>query len=304
MLLVIEIGTNSTKSVVVIKSENGIIFSEEKVMMGRLGEGLVESGYLSDNAIRRNLDILSNIINTRNKTNIDEIIILATQVLRTARNYADFKDKVKDIFDIDIIVLSPTEEAICAFYSQNPFHKSKCDLVLDIGGGSTELIRKDRNNSIISKSYPIGVVYMKEIYEKNMYKFDSSDGLISFSFDLLKNFIDNKELNRIFCINERSLIGTGGTFTTLASIKYGLEKFDISLIEGAEMSIEEIKNILNVLLCKENVKGLPLNRADIMPYGVAILLYIMEVLNIEKIKVTCKGVRHGYVNRMLDKAYD
>ena len=128
MKLIIEIGTNSTKTVMV----DGLLYHDERVYSGRIGEGLYESNHLSEVAIERNISILREIFEYYKNGKGVEVAIIATQALRTAVNCDVFCDRVMELFGVGVHVLSPEEESICAFYSQYPV---KNDVVLDIGGG-------------------------------------------------------------------------------------------------------------------------------------------------------------------------
>ena len=303
MKVIVEIGTNSTKSVVANSVDGKIVFEDERLYMGRLGEGLFETNCLSDVAIERNIDILREIVRVEERFALSQelhllpslqrenVRIIATQALRCASNHSVFTDKVKELFDIDIHILTPEEEATCAFYSQYP---ARNGLVLDIGGGSTELIME--SEQVVSKSFPIGAVFLKELCESAVDDFSSIKEFIGYMFDLLKGYIDISDTH----IGSRSLTGIGGTFVTLVSIKRGLAPCDLALVEGTELVFDEIKNMLDIIIQNNKnsemkvIKGLPSERADIMPYGTVILLYIMRELNIAKAVVSCRGVRHGY----------
>ena len=298
MKLIIEIGTNSTKTVMI----DGSFYLDERVYSGRIGEGLFESNRLSETAIERNISILREIfeyykVGSR-KLEVG-IAIIATQALRSAMNCDVFCDKVMELFGVGVHVLSPEEEAICAFYSQYPV---KNDVVLDIGGGSTEVIVLSGSEEIVYKSYPVGAVYLKDLCCDEIGRFDSADGFYGYVVGVLRECMAmGKNPPTPLWKRGESLTGIGGTFVALAMIKKTLDRFQADKIEGTELNIDEIREIWCVLYSGVSdkysvdfINEILKDRADIMIYGVGILLYVMNELGIEKVAVSCRGVRHGY----------
>jgi len=303
MELIIEIGTNSTKTVIV----NDFHYYDERVNSGRIGEGLFETKHLSERAIEGNISILreifdyyqdSTILNPSNfggicNKEVIEVSIIATQALRTAVNCDVFCDRVMEEFGVKIHVLTSEEEAICAFKSQYPRVN---DVVLDIGGGSTEIVSLSKNGDIVCDSYPIGVVYLKDLCSREIGVFDSAKGFYLYIEGVLKECMAIRTSPL-----QKSLTGIGGTSVALGMIKKSLDRFIADKIEGTEMSIDEIREIWDVLysgvsdkysiaLIQEILK----DRADVIIYGVGILLYVMKQFGMNKVSVSCRGVRHGY----------
>jgi exopolyphosphatase/guanosine-5'-triphosphate,3'-diphosphate pyrophosphatase len=268
--LIIEIGTNSIKSL--YKTYK---FETDKVYITKLGKGLVKNNLLDDSSMTYTIEIIKKIIN-EHKNHTTDVRIIATEVLRIASNKDTFIKLLESEIRYSIKILSEEDEAKCSFLSVN----NNSAIVLDIGGGSTE-ISFINNNSFNYKSFPIGV---------------------------LSKF-NKKKLEEIFILqdifqqinNNKKLVGIGGTLTTLGMI---IEKTnDIKKIDFENFTVNK-KTIFHLLsLIKscpadkraEEFTGLTNKRADTISPGREILNFIREVLKCNEIQISCKGVRHGYI---------
>jgi exopolyphosphatase / guanosine-5'-triphosphate,3'-diphosphate pyrophosphatase len=168
-------------------------------------------------------------------------------------------------------------------------------LVIDIGGGSTEIIFGSINKIQFKKSYPTGVVSVKEKY------FEHSPPL--------KNEMENLkiELDQIFSgLQEKKFdfkraIAIAGTPTTLATIKLNLSEYDEEKLVGYILKYDEIENLisqlskLSELEILQKHKSVVKGREDVILSEAIILCYIMKLLRIEKIVVSTKGIRYGAI---------
>jgi len=305
-IIIVEIGTNSIKAVVGVIDFHKLEFINEKIYYTRLGEKLATAKYLSYHAMSHNIAVLHELIDEYQRIySTVEIFLLATQVLRTALNYQIFIQKVKLELGFEIIILSSREEAMCAFYSQYNqvfstdlpmlVHFSNCG-VLDIGGGSTELVYQNENHVLITQSFPLGAVFLKEKKAlTSLYPFSIKDGK-----EHLTRFL--KQINHIIqeCVHSRILFKgeyltvIGGTAVALAYLHKSCPQFNSNLLEGTILTIADIEAAYVKFINFNDHTILP-GRADILPYGIAILLFFLAELKLEKIVVSCKGVRHGYL---------
>ena len=288
----IEIGTNSTKYLTASKLNGQIIFDNENSVTGRLGEGLIQNQNLSEAAIKRNLLIIQKIMIYFKELKTDKVFIIATQAMRMAKNYQVFKDKVISMFDINIKILTPEQEAFYSFYGQD---EENC-LMIDIGGGSTEIIYETSKKQILSESIPVGAVFLKEQIMHDIFEFSTIADFLKVIYANIEKFND---INNIF-INKnisQNFLGIGGTFTSLISIKKSLDDFNLTMIDKSMINYSEIITILERLRITERhkIRGLSADRYDIIPFGISILLFFMDKFSVNEVKVSCKGVRHGFL---------
>jgi len=310
MILLIEIGTNTTKVLIAEKSSNNIVIKQEKIYFSRLGEDFYATKNLSVVAMERNISIIDQIIEENKNFEVSKTIIISTQVMRSAKNSQVFIEEVKKRFGIDIIVLSPEEEALCAFRADEVFcpqrdeNNVKNKIIIDIGGGSTEIVYKNEKGLLESKSFPIGSVFLKDKIGRDLYDFETIENFINLTFQEIKRIVNNsikKEQNNINYSNIDKIIGVGGTFTTLVAIHKEIEKYDDTLIEGVSMSFIDVKNILQKLKKHRisersiNIKGLSTDRADVIAFGATILLFFLTEMRSLNFYTTCLGVRHGFL---------
>ncbi|MFZ5945258.1 MAG: Ppx/GppA family phosphatase [Bacillota bacterium] len=282
---VIDVGTNSTRLLVADYLENEIIPVYSGLEMARIGEGLAKTGIIGAKPLERTLNCLEKFIDKCREFKVQQIRIAATSAVRDAQNKEEVRKKVKRKTGLDLEVLTGTEEARLSYLGAISGVNEDVNnvFVLDIGGGSTELIYTNHLNVITYKSINLGAVRLKD----DPFLMDEAEKLIDGLYtDLLpENFI---------------LIGVGGTATTLAAIKLGLEKYDPDLVHGHDLHLTEIKQMYNLLksmnlLQRERIKGLQPKRADIIVYGIFILLLVMQRLKTEKLKVSERDILYGMI---------
>jgi len=285
----------------------------QNVYYTRLGENLAKKKYLSKEVISRNLETIGKIIkdcqtyllSKKHPTLISRIEIIATESLRSAKNNSEFTHDVKKKFGLDVRILSEQEEAFYTYYS-NKFPKNIP--VLDIGGGSTELVfplktttlKNDLSTrlSISTHSFPVGSVYLKDLCKKNFIDFPNIEIFLEHNFQILKEIIHTQAFNDNLKKNEM-IIGVGGTFFNIAKFHVRKENINFKKMEGLVISIDDFKRILNEICNSPFSFFKEDGSSDVLPFGVTIVLYLLPKLQVKKIIISCKGVRHGYAESIL-----
>lgn len=283
-IAVIDIGTNSTRILIADYRQGNIYHLYNDLQTTRIGEGIGNSRIIKPRALERTIDCLKKYIDKCNEFNVNRIRIVATSAVRDAEN----KDLVKkEVFlntGVNLEILTGEKEAKLSYLGaiSDFFGDKKKYVVLDIGGGSTELIYYS-SQGIQYKSVNLGAVRLSE---NILLKQEVSNILMGLVEGLLPNdFI---------------LVGVGGTVTTLAAIKLELDEYDPDLVHGQELDIKEINEINNWLQSlslneRKKVKGLQPERADIILFGIFILQKVMEKLGVTKIKVSEKDILYGMI---------
>ncbi len=264
---IIDIGSNSIKMRIY---DNFDLYHPLYFMnVTRLAKGLVKTGRLDVDSIKNSVDTITQFKNIADEKKAKSIHIFATQALREASNSNDFLLSVKEKTGLDIDIIDGSTEAMIGFLGASNEIRGDITLI-DIGGASTEIVSKESKTS-----YPIGAVKLKES-----------------GINLDKVFKDIKI--------QGAFVGIGGTITTIAAIRDSVDCYTRDKIQGVVLSLKDIKEIQSRLLSmsledRRNVVGLNPKRADIICYGIDILIFIMETNNIDEITVSDFGSMEGYI---------
>ncbi len=293
LLLIAEVDEN-TKEITVLRDEHRI---------PRVGKGVVQGSLITQDKIKELFDVLNHFNKIINEFDCKEIIVSATNAFRISSNGPDIARKIFNEFNWMVNILSGDEEARFSFlgstYRSNTGNNT---LIIDIGGGSTELVLGKDEKISFRKSFPVGAVIASEKYFKHA-------PVSKNEIDIFKKFVFRIFGNIDTCImNVEKSIAIAGTPTTLSCIKQNLKEYNENLIEGsnltkqdltkltdslASLSINEIKTKYGIV-----VKG----REDVLLSGALILLYIMDILKLSNITVSTKGIRYGAIyNYLLTK---
>ena len=284
----IDIGTNSMR-LLIADYNNGKIENRKKyVNTTRIGQGVDKKGYISEEALQRNINALEEFANICKVEECQAIYCMGTSALRDSKNGNIFVDRAKQKTNIDVEIISGNEESNLGFMGVlEGLDTDEQILVIDIGGGSTEFILGDREGIKFAKSENVGALRMTEKFlAKDPIDTNEFSSMSKFIYDEIKDTIDYIKSKQI-----KKLVGIGGTITSLSAMNQELEVYSMEKIHNSEVSIKNIKDILQnlkqmTLNDKKTLKGLQPKRADIITAGVEILNIIMENLEIEKIIVS------------------
>ena len=284
----IDIGTNSMR-LLVAEYIDGKLYNREKfVNTTRIGQGVDSEGYISEEAIERNIKALKEFSDIANEKGCEYIYCIGTSALRDSKNGNEFINLAKVETNVDVDIISGEEESNLGFIGVlQGLDDTNNILVLDIGGGSTEFILGDESGIKYAKSENVGALRMTE-------KFLVTDPICENEFEDMSNFIEETISDTINILKEkniRQIVGIGGTITSVSAINQELETYFMEKIHGSKVNEKELDNILQnlkkmTLNDKKNIKGLQPKRADIITAGVRILNIIMKKLEKENIIVS------------------
>ena len=291
----IDIGSN-TVLLLIAKSEKStgtIIPLRDEQRIPRISEGLTQGGIINEKAEDRLMAVLAEYFNLIKRYRCEKVLISATSAFRKAGNSISIKSKIENEFNTDVNILSGEEEAELAFTGTMSYGDMGSNrLVIDIGGGSTEIIFGEGNDIRFKKSFDTGVVALSEKYlEYNKpieYKIDLMNKEIEERIGVLPKFINAPG----------QTIALAGTPVTLACIYKGLTKYE-SKVEGFKLTRENINSLQKYLLkfspseLLHKYPDIVKHREDLILSGACILLFIMELLNIAEVIVSTKGIRYG-----------
>lgn len=293
----IDIGTNTVLLLIAkAEKESGKItpiLNEHR--MPRLGKGLIPGKAIMREKIDDLYEILTEYSELIKTHSAEKVLVTATNAFRIASNAADISNEIKQRFGWNVNIIDGKTEAEFAFLGASPISlKDEASLVIDIGGGSTELIFGKNKKYSFMKSFPIGSVSAAEKHFKNNPPTKSQ--LMSLNTGLGKIF---EEIEGSFAPDIS--IAIAGTPTTLVCISKGLKEYDEFVVEGSYLMKSDLVELTNELSkfsstqIKETYGNVVKGREDIILAGSCILLKIMELLNLSKVIVSSHGIRYGAI---------
>ena len=299
MRAVIDIGTNTIR-MLLGDCRNGILAPESyHRQITRLGGDFSPQTGLSAAAMDRALVTLESYQDIIAATGISQIRAVATAALRSAKNRDSFLANVVAATGIEIEVIDGEEEArlttLGALSVIEP--PSEFAIVMDIGGGSTELICIVDGKIRVQKSYPVGVVSLCEGYSSAAQRQQPIDTVIL-------QFIQSLQQVGLAGI-EYHFIGTAGTITTLAAIHLQLKKYNHDLINNHVLSrdwLQKFQRELEVISVseREQMVGMETGRGDLILPGLQILLSLMQQFQFSTVTVSDYGLLEGLMLQLTD----
>jgi exopolyphosphatase/guanosine-5'-triphosphate,3'-diphosphate pyrophosphatase len=288
--LVIDIGTNSVLALLAdVQGDRLNVISDRKATT-RLGEGLLSTGKLSSTAMLRTSDA---VVQFAADIKCDKFILLGTEALRIATNAREFKTLLVEKTGSGLQIISGDKEAELAFLGAiyNLPIPGKDVLLIDVGGGSTELVFGRNGKIIKSQSVPIGALKLLESLPDDtadIFGYFTGRGL-----DYLMNPLSDFHISPHFAV-----ISTGGTSTSAAAIATGMKTYDAAKIHGMHLSYAQMEQI-----ARQFEKAGPEKRPILIPFdperaelilpGLGIYLAFMSIIEQQTLVVSTGGLRFG-----------
>jgi exopolyphosphatase/guanosine-5'-triphosphate,3'-diphosphate pyrophosphatase len=311
----LDLGTNNCRLLIARPARQGFYVVDAFSRIVRLGEGLIQSGRLSDAAQDRAIDALRICADKLRRREVHITRNVATEACRRASNGAEFVERVYAETGIALDVITPAEEARLAVLGCQSLIEpgGTKAIVFDIGGGSTELIlvdidRRGRTDIRAWTSVPWGVVSLTETEPMDFAS--ASDRLDAYGrmrqrvSDHLAPFASEvaaKNGGRAL-----QMLGTSGTITTLASLHLGLPAYDRRQVDGCwvpEASMRDISAMLSAKSPAERacVPCIGSERADLVVAGCAILEAILDSWRVDRLRVADRGIREGILRTLMTR---
>ncbi len=264
----------------------------------QLAAGLDDKGYLSQEAILRGLDCLQRLAPKLAKVAPNNRHVVATNTLRVAKNRDDFINQAEAILGVPIRVLTGEEEASLIFCGVvGEVADTNCQqlkkLVIDIGGGSTELILGQYEPQRL-QSFPMGcVAFSRQFFPQRKIK----QRYIQNAVEAAQNIIEKFSLSDLWDGWE-VCIGSSGTLKALAAVS-ALQEDGMAYLDLVSMAKIELKLLAFDHLDDIRLEGLRPDRGEVLPAGYAILKGIMLGLNLDRIYFSTGALREGVLLRAL-----
>ena len=296
---VIGIGSNSVRALVA--QNNGGVF--ERIYRAREGTrlfaGLDSEGNLKEESIRKTAEAVRRMAAEISEKGAEDLSVFATSAARDARNGKDFLKAIEEAAGTPPVILTGEEEARLSFYGASRAVKDDCFCgVIDIGGGSTEIVTGQGEDISCAFSCQMGAVRLfREL------PIERKEDMLP--VEEAARAILEKKLKETGTIRiPETWIGTGGTFTTMAAMVKEIPWTARTHMHGTRVTREEIRDVgekLAGMPLEERIRlpGLQPGRADIVVHGICILLAVMDRFGIGTITVSEWGNMDGYLWRKL-----
>jgi len=306
----LDLGTNNCRLLIARPTDGAFTVIDAFSRIVRLGDGLSQSGKLSDEAMDRAVGALSVCAEKLRRRNVSLSRSVATEACRRAANGRKFLERVRDETGIALEIIEPAEEARLAMLGCHKLLEPGDGpaLIFDIGGGSTELVLIDQVSGVPKIrswwSAPWGVVSLTESEGKQALEGDDRVKAykrmrerVRRSFDQFESMLprDRKGIR---------LLGTSGTVTTLASVHLALPSYDRRAVDGLHVPIDAMRAISTMIaeMDYEERSALPCigaDRADLVVAGCAILEAILEIWPASNLGVADRGIREGILRSLM-----
>lgn len=294
----VDIGTNSTRLLVAdVEGDAVSRVLERQAIITRLGEGVATSKRLSEAAVTRTLSVLARYRQVVDGYRAERIRAVATSAAREAANITEFVSRVKQTTGWDLEILAGEDEARLMFLGATTDPKiAKGDaqmLVIDVGGGSTELVlgRPRRPEQVVS--FNMGCVRLLEMFlTADPPRPEQVQGVIDFVARLLQSHWPAERLPI-----DRA-VAVAGTPTALVAVKLGLVPYDPQVVHGSTLTRDDAVLLLNRLANiplerRRQLPGLEPERADVIVPGAAILLEVMDFFGLASVVVSESDILDG-----------
>ncbi|XDB00017.1 Ppx/GppA phosphatase family protein [Sulfitobacter sp. LCG007] len=321
----LDLGTNSCRMLIARPRGRGFHVVDSFSKSVQLGAGLEHTGRLSRGSMARTVQALRICQQKLRRNKVRKMRLVATEACRRALNADEFLQRVKNETGLRLDIIKPEEEAQLAVISCAPLVNRKTEnlLVVDIGGGSTELVwidlsavpKDDRARAIMRLqngfhaarpdvpsarvvdwiSVPLGVATLRDQFadvEDDSARF----ALMSWFFE--ENLNDFTPYHNSQPTEKFQIVGTSGTVTTVAASHLGLKRYDRTKVDGLRMSSEQIDRVIRSYLAlgPDGRKADPrigMDRQALIMSGAAILQALMRCWPTDRLSVADRGLREG-----------
>ena len=315
----VDLGTNNCRLLVAAPHKGGFNVVDSHSQIARLGEGLAQSGRLSEAAMDRAFSALEAIAKKLKAKRVGRIRCIATEACRKAENGAEFIEQIRERTGLTFKIIGAQEEARLALIGcHNLIEESaKNVLVLDIGGGSTELslvdAKRARDNGLNGMlqrapikawtSVPLGVVTLTEAFA-HLNEAEAYPAMLAKAKDYVETWDKAHNVREALADGNSHIIGTSGTVTCVAGVHFGLEKYRRDLVDGKWMDHDGGYQTMQALIDaglegRAHFPTIGEDRAGLMLAGCALVDAVWSLAPQAPMRVADRGLREGLLLSMM-----
>lgn len=304
----LDLGTNNCRLLIACPTSDGFRVVDSFSRIIRLGEGVSATGSISEAAIERAIAALSICRDKINLRKAKRLRLIATEACRAASNAEGFRSRVAAETGIELEVIDRETEASLAMLGCSPLvdPRGRGAILFDIGGGSTELVRIERDSANPEPrikawmSIPLGVVTLAEQFGGR----DVTPEIYAAMEQEVANHVAPFAEQHGRDLTDMHLLGTSGTVTTLAGIHLNLVRYDRRRIDSIWMNDADLTATIDKLLgmTYEERAGnncISVERADLVLAGCAMLDAIRRAFPLPRLRVADRGLREGMLVEMM-----
>jgi exopolyphosphatase / guanosine-5'-triphosphate,3'-diphosphate pyrophosphatase len=291
----IDIGTNAVLLLLMERSGEGLKEIIDRSRITRLGQGLIASGRLSPTAMERTAGVLEEYRALIDSYGATVVSCYGTSALREAANRDEFIRMIRERTGIEVKVFSEYEEAYYTYLSvkSDPAVEGRDLVIVDIGGGSTEITRGDREEFHGYVSLPVGTVKLTELFVKH-------DPPLKEELERLAGYVREKVGSSEIAADGATVVGMAGTMTTLGTMILGLREFDKSRIHGLIIPMTTLGAWMERLGAmtvseRKGIPGMEAGREDLLLQGMILMREILCACGASQFVVSTFGARYGVI---------
>lgn len=308
----LDLGTNNCRLLVARPTADGFRVVDAFSRIVRLGEGLSQTGRLSEAAIARTLEALRICRDKMAARGVARARLIATEACRVAENGAEFLAEVRERLGMELEVVDRETEARLAVAGCGNLADRDAESILlfDIGGGSSEIIWLDRSRRDLSpvgrieawESLRMGVVSLAETFGGGDVTPEIFAAMARCVGEALTPFVQ-RVAGRKRC-GRFHLLGTSGTVTTIAGVHLDLARYDRRAVDGLWLTSAEVDaavaRLKGMSYAERAANGcIGVERADLVLAGCAILEAIRGHFPAERLRIADRGLREGILTQMM-----
>jgi exopolyphosphatase / guanosine-5'-triphosphate,3'-diphosphate pyrophosphatase len=292
---VVDMGTNSTRLLVADVVDGRVSEVERRSTVTRLGRGVDTSRQLAAEAIEDVCRTVGEYIEAYQSLGVERVTAIATSAVRDAANSGAFLAELRERFALDARILEGAEEARLVYlgaFTERPAADST--LVVDIGGGSTEVVVGSGGDVGFHTSLQAGTVRHTERYLRTD---PPAPGELEELASDVRSLIDAELAGEAIAAASEG-IAVAGTPTSLAAIDQELDPYDPERVHGYRLPLESVQRMCSMLSSKPleerlQVTGLHPGRAPTIVAGVVILIQVMRAFGLKEIEVSEHDILYG-----------
>ncbi len=290
---VVDLGTNSTRLLVADVDNGSVHELERRLEITRLGEGVDERRQLLPQAIARARNVLVDYRRAMEGLGAERVLAIGTSAVRDAENGEAFLGEIEWSYGFRTRLLSGEDEALLTFRGVTIGRPlAEQTLVVDVGGGSTELIVAGSEGVSFHDSLDLGCVRLTE-------RFLASDPPSARELTECAGYVQSLLNEHVppDVVGTRA-IGVAGTVTTLATLDLGLEEEDPEVVHGHILTTDSIADELGRLSAVPVAKlrqrrGLHPERAPVIVAGAVVVLETLRYFGFGQLEVSERDIMHG-----------
>lgn len=302
---IIDLGTNTFNLLIAdISSDKKFTIVYNTKVPVKLGEGGINKNFIAPPAFERGLNALEKYSQLIAEYKSEKQYSFATSAIREASNGKEFVQKVKELFNIDVQVISGDREAELIYYGVRKAAQltNEKSLIIDIGGGSTEFIIANKNQIFWKQSFLLGASRLLE-------KFHPSDPIKEAETNSIKQYLKEQlkplaDALKKYPVTE--LIGSSGSFESLADM-IAYRFYDIKILDNKtefDFNLDDCNIIYEELLKstkqeRMQMKGLIEMRVDMIVVSSIIVHFVITEFEISKMRLSTYALKEGVIEELL-----